>query len=275
MTLQIKDILEALNRLAPFDLAEDWDNVGLLIGHPEHVATSILVGLDPTTALIDEAVEKGANTIVTHHPVIFHPLPAIKTDTPSGKLLEKALINKINIIACHTNFDIAVDGVSDVLARALGLQDLQPLCPGADSQNTGSGLGRVGSLVQDTPGKEFLKTLFTVLQLSSLQIAGTLPRMVTKVAVCGGSGSDFAEDARKSGADLFLSAEIKHSTARWAEEAGFCIIDGTHYATEKPVVEHIVNKLIELAETEKWSIDIQQSETERHPFSCIIHTNNL
>ncbi len=271
MTTQIKDILKALNKLAPFNLAEEWDNVGLLVGNAENTVSSILVGLDPTLGLVDEAISRKANTIITHHPVIFHPLPAITTNTPSGKLLERALSNHINIIACHTNFDSAEDGVSDVLARALGLTNLQPLIA-TDPKNSTTGLGRVGILTKKKQGKAFLESLHSVLQIPLLQIAGPLPEYITKVAVCGGSGSDFAEAAWKSGADLYLSAEIKHSTARWAEEANFCIIDGTHYATEYKIVEHIVNKMCSLATEKQWAFGIHQSERERHPFSFMIQT---
>ncbi len=269
MTVQIKNILAALDRLAPFDLAETWDNVGLLIGNPAHEVSSILVGLDPTITLVEEAIDLGANTLITHHPVIFHPLPAIKTDTPSGILLEKALSHKINIIACHTNLDSAVDGVSDALAKALDLKNIKPLCPGTDAGRPGTGLGRIGRYPESIASEEFLSTLFSVLDLPTLQIAGVLPRQISQVALCGGSGSDFAETAMTSGADVFLSAEIKHSTARWAEESGFCIIDGTHYATEKPVVKHIAEKLGVIAATEKWSTGIMQTTREHHPFSYI------
>ncbi len=271
MATTIKNILEALNQMAPFSLAEDWDNIGLLVGNPEQSVTSILVGLDATIGLVEEAIAMGANTIVTHHPVIFHPLPAITTDTAAGKLLQKALSNQINIIACHTNFDSAEDGVSDVLARALGATNLQPLLP-SDSHNSQSGLGRIGTLKHQMSGKAFIDALHNVLQIPAFHIAGPLPEKISKVAVCGGSGSDFAETAWKMGADLYLSAEIKHSTARWAEEAGFCIVDGTHYATENPVITHIVSKLTNLVETKKWDIDVQKTETQRHPFSFIIRT---
>ena len=101
--------------------------MGFLIGNPDQEVTSILIGLDPTSALIDEALASGANTVVTHHPIIFRPLPSINTADPSGRLLETALTNRIAIISCHTNLDSATDGVSDILAAMLGLVQLTPL----------------------------------------------------------------------------------------------------------------------------------------------------
>ncbi len=255
--------------MAPFELAENWDNVGLLVGNPEQEISSILVGLDATLALIDEAIDKKANTIITHHPVIFHPLSSIQTNGAMGILLKKALNHNINIIACHTNFDSAVDGVSDVLALSLGLTELQPLSQSPAKNKEGTGLGRVGIYPQPLPCKTFLTTLFSVLDLPSVQVAGKLPNTISKVALCGGSGSELAEQAWLLGANLFLSSEIKHSTARWAEECGFCIIDGTHYSTEKPIVKHIVNKLSGIANTNQWNIQIEQTQSEQHPFSII------
>ena len=127
MPVKVKDILESLNTEAPFSLAESWDNVGLLVGNPEQEVTAVLAGLDPTNRLVDEAIAQGANTIVTHHPVIFKPLQQINTAEPGGRLLEKALANRIAIIGCHTNFDSAREGVSDYLALQLGLTKLVPL----------------------------------------------------------------------------------------------------------------------------------------------------
>ncbi len=126
-------------RTAPFSLAEAWDNVGLLVGNPEQEVTAVLAGLDPTNSLVDEAIKKGANTIITHHPVIFKPLSAINTAEPSGRLLEKALANRIAIIGCHTNFDSASQGVSDYLALQLGLYKPYSSCTFIRQQQDGYG----------------------------------------------------------------------------------------------------------------------------------------
>ncbi len=265
MSVQVRHLLAALDQIAPFSLAEEWDNVGLLIGNPEACVTAILLGLDPSIRLLDEAIARGANTILTHHPFIFHPLSTILTHSPTGIFLEKALTHKINILACHTNLDNATEGVSDALAEAIGLTNLTPLRPKAMA---GTGAGRIGSLTTPLPAQEFLNKLFPVLQLDTLRIAGKMPDQVKTVALCGGSGSELAETARMQGADLYLSAEIKHSTARWAEECGFCVIDGTHYGTEKPVIPFLARKLQALAGQNDWPLEIFQSRTERPPFTC-------
>ena len=265
MTTRIRNIISLLDRIAPFKLAEPWDNVGLLVGHPDAEATGILIGLDPTNMLLNEAVSRGANTVITHHPLIFHPLPAINTATPIGRFLEKALANRIQIIACHTNLDSASGGVSDILAHSLGLRDVEPLAAGGTLP--GTGIGRIGNFPDSLDSQRFMERIFSTLNLSSVQIAGVLPERVLRLALCGGSGSDFAEAAFAMGADVYLSAEIKHSTARWAQDCGFCIIDGTHYATEQPVIGYLADRLRRAAAAEKWDIPVEQTATESHPFT--------
>jgi dinuclear metal center YbgI/SA1388 family protein len=273
MTARVKDILNTLNTLAPFDLAEPWDNVGLLVGNPEQEVTAILAGLDPTNSLIDEAISLGANTVITHHPVIFKPLPAIDTSSPEGRLLEKALTRHIAIIGCHTNFDSAKTSVSAILAEQIGLDNHSPLIPTPEKNWTESGLGRIGCYMHPLTPAEFLQRVLHTLGQESVQVAGTLPKKITTVAICGGSGSELAMQARNLGAEVYLSAEIKHSTAVWAIESNFCIIDGSHYATEKPAISFLVNKLEEAGRRENWNIRILETTTERHPFVKLDRNN--
>ncbi len=267
MAIAVKDILEKLNREAPFKLAEEWDNVGLLVGNKDQEISGIIAGLDPTTSLIDEAVSKNCNTIITHHPVIFKPLSSIDTAVAEGRLLQKALQHQLCIIGYHTNFDSANEGVSDVLGRKLQLEELTPLILSHEAPDTG--LGRIGSYPQPVEKDVFVNYLGSALGLEAIHMAGRLPETIQKVAICGGSGSEFAQLAKRSGADVYISAEIKHSTAVWANENDFCIIDGTHYATEKPAIEFLVNKLKDIAADAGWQIDILLTETEKHPFSVI------
>ncbi len=274
MATRIKDIICGLNGHAPFSLAEAWDNVGLLLGDPERQVDSLLIGLDPTCSLIDEAISLAADTIVTHHPLIFKPLPTINTAEPVGRFIEKAVLHRISVIACHTNLDSAANGVSDALARALGLVDLAPLVAHPGAADPGQGMGRIGRFPEALTSPVFLRRLGKALDLPSVSIAGRLPETVSTVALCGGSGSDLAAVARGRGADLYLTAEIKHNVARWAEELGFCLIEGSHYGTER----HAVALLADLLETENlarhWGITITRTETEHHPF-VLTHTESI
>ncbi len=268
MALRIQEFIKHLDQEIPFDLAEKWDNVGLLVGNPNQEVTTILLALDPTTGLIAEAVEKNADTVLTHHPAIFKPLATIDTSQPEGRLVAAAISNHVSLIACHTNLDSVINGVSDILARRLGLQDLQPLLPSTTGAE-GSGLGRIGRLDAPVCGKEYLERVVEVLDLPALPVAGPIPEQIETVAVCGGSGSEFASVARNLGADIYISAEIKHNIARWAEECGFCVIDGSHFGTEQAAVELLAEKLEQMAEKNGWQLNILQSETEQHPFHYI------
>ncbi len=273
MAIQLIDLLKGLDQIAPFELAESWDNVGLLVGDPEREVHSLLLGLDPSLSLLEEAISRGADTLVTHHPCIFRPLPSVDTATPGGAFLEKALLHKINVIACHTNFDSAALGVSDALAGALALEDLRPLRPVDFAE--GTGLGRIGSYPEPLSFAVFMERLFVALDMNTVQLAGTAPQAIQTVALCGGSGSDLVEEALQQGADVYISSEIKHSTARWTEESGFCVIDGSHYATERPAIALLANRLGTLASQQGWQINIYQSESEKPAFVCIHKINEL
>jgi dinuclear metal center YbgI/SA1388 family protein len=273
MKVTVNDILEGLGRIAPFGLAESWDNVGLLIGDPGREVHSLLLGLDPSLALLEEAISCGADTLITHHPCIFRPFPSVNIRTPGGAFLERALSQKINVIACHTNFDNAVEGVSDALAAGLNLTNLRPLRPVDFLVGENTGLGRIGSYSTPLPFSVFMQSVYACLALETVQIAGTPPQQVKTVALCGGSGSDLAEEALINGADIYLSAEIKHSTARWAEESGLCIIDGTHYGTEQPAVALLGRKLESQARQAGWEVDIYQTQSEKPAFTFIYKTD--
>ncbi|MCF6186159.1 MAG: Nif3-like dinuclear metal center hexameric protein [Desulfobulbaceae bacterium] len=243
MVLFIQDIIDILQEIAPVELAESWDNVGLLVGNPNAEAQSLLVALDPTTALLDEAEAKGANVVITHHPAIFHPLKALRTDQPGCRFLTRAIQKDIHVIACHTNLDSAAGGVSDILAQRLDLTDIVPLVPSRSDKTSACGLGRFGRCSKPMSPQECIKQLRRACGAPWLLEAGIHPAQVKTIAVCGGSCSEFAETAMLAGADLFITAEVKHSIARWAEEAGFWIIDGGHFATEQLAISPLQERL--------------------------------
>ncbi len=274
MSIKGTDLLNALDRIAPFELAETWDNVGLLIGDPQRETRSVLLGLDPTLSLLKEAVLRGADTLITHHPCIFRPLSFVHSNSPDGAFVELALAKKINVIACHTNFDSATIGVSDALSTLLKLEQVQPLQRRSSVKEDMQGLGCIGIYPQTISFESFLSTVFAALQTESIHIAGKPPETIRTVAVCGGSGSDLAENAFSQGADVYLSAEIKHSTARWAEEVGFCVIDGTHYATERPAIALLEKQLQTAVLANNWNLKILQSESEQPVFTSRYNKNS-
>jgi len=268
-SLSTKDICDLLEDLAPTSLAEPWDNVGLLVGNPASPVSSILVGLDPVGALLDEAVAIQADLIITHHPVIFHPLHALRTDLPMGGLLARALSAGITMVACHTNLDSAVNGVNDILAARLALKATRPLKTHA--ADNGCGIGRIGTLATPVAGEAFLSRVLDALGVAHVRFSGKLPERIATVAVCGGSGDDFTQAAFDAGADLYLTGEIKLSTARWAEEAGFCVVDAGHYATELPVVGHLAGIISLHLKKQGHHLPVAASTRQKDPFHIFHH----
>jgi len=233
----VRDLIAVLDKVAEPALAEGWDNVGLLVGDPALEISAILVALDPTLEILAEARRKGCNVIVTHHPLIFKGLLAVRTDHPEGRILAGALASALAIIGCHTNLDKVPGGVSDMLAAQLGLSNCRVLVADLALPEANSiGFGRCGDLPAPMTFADFARFIQDKLALPVVKVAGTPPLEITKVAVCGGSGSDLAPAAKAAGAQIYVSGEIKHSMARWVESAGFCVVDGGHFATENIMV---------------------------------------
>jgi dinuclear metal center YbgI/SA1388 family protein len=236
--VKVQDILNIIQDVAPNSLAQAWDNVGLLVGSPDDRVTSVLLALDPAVSLIAEARNCGAELIITHHPAIFHPLKSLRADQPVGRFIFSAVQAGINVIGCHTNLDSTCGGVNDVLAQLLEVADTVPLLADkSDSCERRCGTGRIGALKEPVSPDVFLADIYKALAPPWLLEAGPRPERVARVAVCGGSCSDLSETALSAGADVFITSEVKHDVARWAEEAGLWLIDGGHFATENPAME--------------------------------------
>lgn len=255
----IQDLLHLLQRLIPNALAESWDNVGLLAGSPHKETHSVLLGLDPTLALVQQAKAQNIDLIITHHPAIFRPLKNIHTNTPTGAFLAAALGADISVIACHTNLDAAAGGVSDLLARNLNLQDIRPLVPNQHEISPCCGLGRIGTYANPLSAKDFLQQVQKACAPPWILEAGPRPELIHRVAVCGGSCSEFAETALQQGAEVFLTSEVKHAVARWAEEAGLWLLDAGHFATEYPAMAAFAMTLHEKTAELGWSVNFHNA----------------
>ncbi len=272
MIPSVQDILALIETIAPMELAQPWDNVGLLIGRPDSKVNGLLIGLDPNNTLLDEAEESGVNTIITHHPVIFHPLKAVRTEQPEGQFIRRALRSDFNVIGCHTNFDSTNSGVSDYLIQGLGLDNCRPLadstaCPQDNSRICG--LGRIGSYPEPITAAVFLSRLQKTISAPWLLSAGPKPKMISKVAVCGGSGSDLAETVHAAGADVYVTAEVKHATAGWAEATGLWIIDGGHFATENPAMKTLAQQIGTALTKKHKDIPIYVSKKQSSPLQLL------
>ena len=274
-TFSTTTLLSILNSIVPFAMAEPWDNVGLMVGDPDQQVNGILIALDPTEALIQEALSQNLNTILTHHPLIFHPLKTIPSNTPMGRMLKKALEHDLAFIACHTNLDLVAAGVSNALAEKIGLCDTRPLT-GQESaaQGQSPGFGKIGSLPVPLSSGQFLNRLLTALAAPGIQIAGTLPEAIHTVALCGGSGSDLAETAQNMGAQVYITGEVKHSVARWAEGAGFCVIDAGHYPTENLIVPILAEILKKSCMDQGFTPTITATVQQDNPMQWVVSDDN-
>ena len=233
----VADILQFIEGIAPPYMKMDWDNCGLLCGRREKEVRKILVALDPFRNVIREAIDLGADLIVTHHPLIFRsPLTAVNEDTETGRCVLELVEHGIAAINAHTNLDLAPGGVNDVLARTLGLQDIEIINP---IENYG--LLRRGT-VAEQPLSAFLGTVKENLHCGGLRYVDA-GKPVRKVAVGGGSCADEMEEALASGCDTFVTADVKYNQFRTAFELGLNLIDAGHFHTENPVMPVLAEKL--------------------------------
>lgn len=252
----VRDFLTVLQHITPESLAEEWDNVGLLVGDPNLAVQRVLLALDPTCSLIEQAAAGQYDLVITHHPIIFRPLKALRTDTPSGRFIAMATRHHIGVIACHTNLDSIQGGVSDYLVQSLGLRDSRPLVPSRKGCDLNCGLGRIGTYVAPISADAFLDKIRTVCNPPWILEAGPRPNQVATVALCGGSCSDFADNALSLGADVFVTAEVKHSVACWAADAGLWLLDAGHFATENPAMLLFRDTLRQQVENRGWDLSI-------------------
>ncbi len=230
----VADILEFVETLAPRALKMDWDNVGLNCGSRSAPVKKILVALDPFEHVCQEAVDLGADLIVTHHPLIFRPLPMVTDDAAITRGLMNLVRHDISHICAHTNLDCAPGGVNDVLAKTLGLENVEPL-------GAYGGMMRCG-YVPEQSLEDFLGFVKERLHCDGLRYCdGGKP--VRKVAVGGGACADGLYDTILAGCDTFVTSDVKYNGFWDAKEQGLSLIDAGHFQTENPVMAVLAEKI--------------------------------
>ncbi len=231
--MKVNDIYLFLNELCPFDTACDFDNAGLLVGDKDASVTKVVVALDCTESVVNQAIELGAELIITHHPVIFSPLKSVL----SGSIAYKLIKNGISVISAHTNLDVADGGVNDCLANALELKQVEKIiCEDGFSF-------RKGVLDNEYTPTDFAKFVGQRLNFSPRFTIGK--KNIKTVAVCGGSGGDMLYDAIKAGANALVTADVKHHVLLEAAQLSFTLIDCGHFNTEDVVIEPLKSVLCE------------------------------
>jgi dinuclear metal center YbgI/SA1388 family protein len=223
----IQQIAHLLEDFAPLSLQEDFDNSGLQTGDPSQKLRGILLCLDVTPEIIDEAIELDCNLIISHHPLIFKPLRALTGKNYIERCILKACKNDLVIYSAHTNLDNAPGGVNFYLAEKIGLQNIRFLKP-----NGAGGAGAIGQLVAPEDEISFLHRIKNILQLSHLQHSPLTGKTIQEVALCGGSGASLLPDALQAGADAFLTGEARYNDYYDVEDHLLLAVLG-HYETEQ------------------------------------------
>ena len=237
MEYKVKDIAEVIEQFAPLSIQEGWDNSGLCIGSPDAPVSSVLLGLDCTPELVDEAIACGADMIVTHHPLIFSGLKKITPENIVGEAVIKAIKAGISIYAAHTNADKVIAGVSGAMAARLGLKNVQIL----DQDGEGTGLGVVGDLPEPISAQEAVALVKDRFSLKAMRTSRALEGKISRVAMCGGSGGSLISAAARSGAQLYISGDISYHN--FFTKEGFMIMDIGHYESEIEIVDILFSLL--------------------------------
>lgn len=233
----VQTAADAVNRLAPRRLAEEWDNPGLLIGDPAAEVKKIFVCLDVLDETISRAIELDAQLIIAHHPLIFHAIKSIRFDLPLGKKINRLIKNDLAVFAAHTNLDIAIGGVNDVLAEKIGLVDVKNF--GEEDFS----LGRLGTLKTPMTAENFARHVKTALNAENVRLISAGDLLIKKVGLCGGAGADFIQKAKFFGAQAFVTGDVKHHEAQSAIENAIHVVDAGHFATEFPIVQVLADYL--------------------------------
>ena len=241
-SVKIKEVVSALERFAPLPLQEGFDNAGLQVGLTEAEVSGALLCLDVTESIVDEAIEKGCNLIVSHHPLVFHPLKRLTYADYVQRAVAKAIKNDITILSMHTNMDNAEGGVNFKIAEKMDLQNVGFFAE-KEVQGIKCGSGTIGEFAEPMAADDFIMMLKKTFDVESVQCNQLLRRPIRKVAICGGAGSFLLSDAIRLGADAFVTGEM-HYHEYFAHEQEIQIAVIGHYQSEQ-FTKEIFKSIIE------------------------------
>lgn len=244
---QLQQLLDSFERRFPLPGAEEWDRPGLIVGNPGQQVSRVLLTVDVTAAVVAEAVAEGFDLIFAHHPYLLKGVNSVAETGPKGSVLTQAIRAELAIYSAHTNADIVEDGVSDTIAKRLGLSGITPLV--ATGPQTGH--GRIGYLAEAQTLGEFARQLAKTFPAtaSGIRVAGDYNAPIEKVALCGGAGDSFISQALEVGADVYISSDLRHHVVLDAREFSTvghpapAIIDVSHWASEWLWLEQAAGEL--------------------------------
>lgn len=239
--MKIKELTGWLETMYPADAAEEWDNVGLLVGDDTGEARHIFLALDLTESTLDEAVRKGADLIVTHHPMIFSGIKKVTNHSFTGRRIIRLLKEGIAYYAMHTNYDVL--GMASLSAGYLGMEDTEVLSVTEERDGTVQGFGRVGNLPREMTLKECALYVKEALKLYDVKVYGDLTSTVKRAAICTGAGKSMVSQAVENGAQVYITGDIDHHTGIDTVAMGMALIDAGHYGTEYIFMEAVKKEI--------------------------------
>ena len=226
--MKIRDIVAPIEAFAPLSLQESYDNAGLVVGRlDDELQGGVLLAVDVTEEVIAEAIDKGCGLIITHHPIIFHPLKRLNSASVVERCVEMAIRNNIALYACHTNLDSAPNGMSWRVGEMLGLHDMEVLQPTTEN----AGFGVVGTLAQPISESAFLSQVQQTFSVKALRHSALLGREVKRIAICTGAGASLMAEAKASGCDMYLTADLKYNDF-YTPDSNFVVVDMGHFESE-------------------------------------------
>lgn len=264
----LAQVVDVLDELYDPRWAADWDAVGLVCGDPDAEVGRVLFAVDPVHEVVDEAIAWRADLVVAHHPLFLRGVHGVAATTPKGRVVHRLLTYGIGLHVCHTNADAAAPGVSDALAAALGLTDLQPLDPRPDEPAVG--IGRLGRLPTPEPLRDFGRRVAEALPATAqgVRVAGDPDRIIATVAVCGGAGDSYLDVARAAGVDAYVTADLRHHPASEASEHGDApaLVDVAHWASEWPWLADAAERLRRRLAGRGTTVETRVSTTRTDPW---------
>ena len=274
--LTVDAVADFLEGFAPIDLAEDWDNVGLLVGDRRAKVERLMTCLTITPTTVAEALQRRAHMIVTHHPLPFKALRRLTRDTTPGGMLLDLIAAGIAVYSPHTAFDSAAEGINQRLAEGLGLLDIGPLVPRENvdkeeaADKSAPGAGRWGRVEKPLPLDQFAARIKTFLTVEHLQLVGDGQRPIQTAAVACGAAGEFLEPARAIGCDCLVVGETSFHTCLEAEATGIALILPGHFASERFAVESLAQVLAQnFSDPAYGSVEIWPSHDEQDPIRLV------
>ncbi len=263
----VSDIYNFIDQIAPFETAETWDNVGLLIGSIDSTVSKVLLALDITEEVVNEAISGDFNVIITHHPIIFTGLKSITYENRIGSMLLKLIQHKISVIAAHTNIDRSFEfGINRTIANHYQLQMMQPL-------NALHRFGIVGILPEKIPFEAFIDQTKLIFNLNTVKVANIAldkgTRLIQTIALSSGASSDFIDDAIASNADVYITSDLKYHEAQTVLDTGLILVDVGHFESERIFLEPFKVILDTFANEKSFQLTVQVASTEKPIFNYL------